>query len=62
MVRTADEEMRLAYGRLDRKNCTDCIHHENQYCNLTNRKKKCSYYGTACRKFEPSGKYRFVVR
>lgn len=62
MARTADEEMRLAYGGLSEKNCVDCLYHEKNRCLLTNQKKKCSDYGIACKRFEPSGRYKFVVR
>lgn len=62
MARKADEEMRLAYGRLDGKECRDCLHYEKNRCALTNQKRKCSDYGIACQKFESSGRYKFVVR
>jgi hypothetical protein len=59
---TADEEMRMAYGELKDSDCQDCVHIQGNYCDLTTMRRKCSGYGSACKRFEQSGKYKFVVK
>jgi len=59
---TADEEMRLAYGAIMENQCRDCKKRDGSYCKLTNKRRKCTYYGYACGRFEKSDKYRFVVK
>lgn len=60
---TADEEMRLAYGKKADAECHDCGNRDGSYCSLTNKRRKCSEYGGfACGRFTQSTKYKFTVR
>jgi len=58
---TADEEMRRAYGTFPDGECRNCARRDNGYCGLTNKRRKCSEYGMACKKFIKSDRYKFVV-
>jgi len=59
---TADEEMCMAYGAAPDSKCIDCTRREGGYCVLTNKRRKCSDYGQACKKFIDSNRYKFVVK
>jgi hypothetical protein len=59
---TADEEMRLAYGEKSDEECHECANRNGDYCELTNRRRKCSDYGGfACGKYKKSSKHKFTV-